>query len=221
MEKEFDRTIRNLYCVGRNYRLHAEELGNTVPTEPMLFLKPTHAAVPADGRVIELPGDRGELHYEAEVVLRIGRRYESGMSVDELADGLALGIDFTLRDAQSAIKAKGQPWLPAKGFLRSAPIGAFRSFPGAEAAADIPFALLINGLTVQEGRMREMIFPLQEIIRFTGEQYGLGPGDVLFTGTPEGVGKVNDGDRFELKWNGEDAGGITVRLISAGGDKRA
>ncbi|WP_058303484.1 fumarylacetoacetate hydrolase family protein [Gorillibacterium timonense] len=221
MENGFDQSIQNLYCVGRNYRLHAEELGNAVPTEPMLFLKPSHAVIPADGRVIELPGDRGELHYEAEVVLRIGRRFERGMSVDELADGFALGIDFTLRDVQSTLKAKGQPWLPAKGFLRSAPIGVFRPFPGAEAAADIPFSLEKNGHIVQSGQIRDMIFSLQQIVDFTGERYGLGPGDLIFTGTPAGVGKADEGDRFELKWNGEIAGSFVVRLTHASEDSRA
>lgn len=207
-------TIRNVYCVGRNYRLHAEELGNAIPEEPMLFLKPTHAVLPADGRTIRLPGGRGELHYEAELVLRIGRVYEAGLSVDELADGFALGVDFTLRTVQDGLKAKGQPWLAAKGFLHSAPLGRFRAFPGEAAITDIPFSLRKNGSRVQEGRAAEMIFPLQRIVAFIGERYGLGPGDLIFTGTPAGVGAAADGDRFELHWNGEEAGSFSVQLTT-------
>lgn len=101
-------SIRNIYCVGRNYGLHAAELGNDIPEEPMIFTKPTHALTPMNGSVIELPGDRGEVHYEAELVPHIGRKYEQGLTVDQLVDRMALGIDFTLRDVQTIIKKRGR-----------------------------------------------------------------------------------------------------------------
>ncbi|MGN7384782.1 fumarylacetoacetate hydrolase family protein [Paenibacillus sp. SAFN-117] len=204
--------IRNVYCVGRNYRLHAAELGNAVPDKPMLFMKPSHALVPMDGRTIGLPSGVGEIHYEAELVIHIGRSYEPGISVDELVDKMALGIDFTLRDVQTALKAKGQPWLPAKGFLQSAPIGPFRTFPGITRAGEGTFHLRKNGQMVQSGQPRDMIFDLQEIVDFCAEHYGIGPGDLIFTGTPEGVGAVADGDRLQLYWNDEPAGDILISV---------
>lgn len=215
--------VRNVYCVGRNYRLHAAELGNAVPDAPMLFMKPTHAVVGAEGGIVTLPADKGEVHYEAEVVLFVGRDYTPGISVDELVTGMALGIDFTLRTVQDGLKAKGHPWLAAKGFRQSAPLGPQMPYPGTEAAADIPFALQINRREVQRGKMAEMIFPPQAIIDFVAENYGLRAGDIIFTGTPTGVGVVKGSDRFELFWNGEPAGSFTVQLAASGdgGDTKA
>ncbi|MCL6456750.1 MAG: fumarylacetoacetate hydrolase family protein [Gorillibacterium sp.] len=204
--------IKNVYCVGRNYRLHAEELGNAVPDHPMLFMKPSHAVVAAEGETITLPGTSGEVHYEVEVVLHIGRSYEPGISVNELVDSMALGIDLTLRSVQDGLKAKGHPWLAAKGFLNSAPIGEFRPFPGVEETAAVPFSLNINGSQVQQGRMVDMIFSPQTIVDFVAEHYGLGAGDLIFTGTPAGVGPVHDGDQFELFWGNETCGSLSVSL---------
>lgn len=107
--------IRNVYCVGRNYKLHAEELGNAVPEEPMIFMKPSHAVVPLNGETLELPASKGEVHYEAELVVQIGRSYEPGMAVDELVEAYAFGIDFTLRDVQSVIKKKATHGQRPKG----------------------------------------------------------------------------------------------------------
>lgn len=107
--------IRNVYCVGRNYKLHAEELGNAVPDEPMIFMKPSHAVVPLNGETLGLPATKGEVHYEAELVVQIGRSYEPGMAVDELVDAYAFGIDFTLRDVQTVIKKKATRGQRPKG----------------------------------------------------------------------------------------------------------
>ncbi|GAA3401069.1 fumarylacetoacetate hydrolase family protein [Paenibacillus hodogayensis] len=205
--------IRNVYCVGRNYGLHAAELGNAIPEQPMLFSKPTHALVPFDGREIELPGSRGEVHYEAEIVIRIGRPYEKGIRVDEVVDGMALGIDFTLRDVQSELKKKGYPWLAAKGFLRSAPVTGFRPFPGVGELVSTEFRLLKNGAVAQQGKASEMIFDLQTLVDFSAEHFGIGPGDVLFTGTPAGVGAVADGDAFQLQYGGDVWGEGIIRLV--------
>ncbi|GAB7387027.1 fumarylacetoacetate hydrolase family protein [Bacillaceae bacterium] len=208
-------TIRNIYCVGRNYLLHAQELGNEVPTSPFLFLKPTHALAAADGQEIVLPGTRGEVHFEAELVLHVGRHYEQGMHVDELVDKLALGIDFTLRDVQGELKKKGLPWLLAKGFKNSAVLTSFRPFPGLEALQKIDFSLRKNGEQVQRGNITDMIFGLPEIIDFTSRHFGLAPGDIIFTGTPAGVGAVADGDRFELIFGEEVLGDCIIRLAQA------
>lgn len=204
--------VKNIYCVGRIYRLHAAELGNDVPEQPMLFMKPGHALLPMDGRQLELPANRGEIHYEAELVIHISRPYESGIRVDELVDKVALGLDLTLRDVQSEIKKQGHPWLPAKGFKGSAPIGPFRPFPGVERMNATSFHLRKNGETVQSGKSSEMIFDFQEIIDYCAAHYGLGPHDLIYTGTPAGVGALADGDHLELFWEEETAGAIRIGL---------
>ncbi|WDQ35509.1 fumarylacetoacetate hydrolase family protein [Paenibacillus marchantiae] len=202
--------IRNVYCVGRNYKLHAEELGNAVPDEPMIFMKPSHAVVALNSETLQLPATKGEVHYEAELVIQIGRSYEPGMAVDELIDAYAFGIDFTLRDVQTVIKKKGHPWTAAKGFKNSAPVTAFQPFPGAQALLEKDFTLTKNGAEVQRGNIRNMIFSLQDIVDYVGHHYGLGPGDVIFTGTPEGVGPTAAGDVLELAWDGEPLGKCTI-----------
>ncbi|MCS7460192.1 fumarylacetoacetate hydrolase family protein [Paenibacillus doosanensis] len=205
-------SIRNIYCVGRNYGLHAAELGNEVPEEPMIFTKPTHALVAIQGQPILLPGDRGEVHYETELVVHIAEDYKPGASVDQLIDAMALGIDFTLRDVQSVIKKKGQPWLPAKGFLNSAAIAGFRPFPGEEAVKRTEFSLRKNGAEVQRGNVNDMIFNLQTIVDYIARHYGLGKGDIIYTGTPAGVGALQSGDRMELLWGEEVVGTFTAQL---------
>lgn len=203
--------IRNVYCVGRNYRLHAEELGNAVPDEPMIFMKPSHAVVLMEGQELTLPEGRGEIHYEAELVVRIGADHTPGMNVDEVIDAYAFGIDFTLRDVQSVIKQKGHPWTAAKGFKNSAPISKFETLQSLQSLSDSEFTLNKNGKEVQRGNIRDMIFTIQNIVDYVSEHYGLGPGDIIFTGTPAGVGPVEPGDRLELTWANEAKGAVIVR----------
>ncbi|NOU97979.1 FAA hydrolase family protein [Paenibacillus sp. LMG 31456] len=205
-------SIRNIYCVGRNYGLHAAELGNDVPDEPMIFTKPTHSLVGIQGQTITLPGNRGEVHYETELVLHVGTAYKPGIGVDELINKFALGIDLTLRDVQSVIKKKGYPWLPAKGFVNSAPISEFRPFPGIEAVKETEFSLRKNGEEAQRGNINDMIFNFQVIIDYIAEHYGLGEGDIIYTGTPAGVAALQTGDRLELLWGEESFGEFTVEL---------
>ncbi|MWC27094.1 fumarylacetoacetate hydrolase family protein [Paenibacillus sp. MMS18-CY102] len=203
--------IRNIYCVGRNYALHAQELGNDVPEEPMIFSKPTHALHPAEGE-LRLPAGIGAIHYEAELVVRIGRAYEPGVPVGQIVDGLAIGIDWTARDVQSVLKEKRHPWLLAKGFKHSAVLSPFQPFPGAEAFASLNFQLLCNGETVQAGSPRDMIFPIERLVTYIGETFGLGEGDIIYTGTPAGVGSVKDGDELMLVLHGESFGPLKVSL---------
>lgn len=202
---------RNVYAVGRNYALHVRELGNDMLAAPLVFLKPTHAVVPMEGTVA-LPAHAGAVHHEAEIVLHIARPYEPGATVEEMVDRMALGLDLTLRDKQSELKKQGLPWLPAKGFRHSAPLCAWLPFPGTSAVERTEFVLCNNGEAVQRGFARDMLFPLRHLIEFVGTQYGLGPGDVLFTGTPEGVGPVADGDVLELFWGGVKQGDCRIRL---------
>jgi len=210
MGSEFG-SIRNVYCVGRNYALHAKELGNDVPEEPMIFSKPTHALHPAEG-VLKLPSEAGSIHYETELVVRIGRTYEPGVPVEQLVDGLAIGIDWTARDVQNVLKEKRHPWLQAKGFKNAAVLSPFRAFPGLEAFEALQFSLLHNGETAQEGSPRDMIFPLEKLVAYIGEHFGLAEGDVIYTGTPAGVGPVKDGDELILVMDGERFGPLHIKM---------
>lgn len=192
--------VNNVYCVGRNYKLHAEELGNQVPAEPLVFLKPSHAAVALDKAIIHLPKDAGLIHYEGELVLRIARDYVPGMSVQELVDVMALGLDFTLRDVHNDLQKKGLAWTAAKGFKNAAPLTPYIALPEQEELEATDFTVRKNGIEVQRGNVQNMIFSLQKIVEFIASRYGLGKGDIIFTGTPAGVGPVVSGDSFELFW---------------------
>ncbi|MDQ0063136.1 fumarylacetoacetate hydrolase family protein [Paenibacillus harenae] len=207
-----DNDIRNIYCIGRNYRLHALELGNDVPTSPMVFTKPTHALAPMDGNVVELPGSVGEVHFELEIVLRIGRDYGPGMKADEIIGDMTLGLDLTLRDVQSKIKAKGEPWLPAKGFKGSAPLGAWFPYPGQAALEQRTFKLIRSGQEAQRGQASDMIFDVAALIEFVGANYGLGAGDIIYTGTPAGVAALVDGDTLEAYWGDRKVGSCVIKL---------
>lgn len=204
--------IQNIYCVGRNYRLHAEELGNDVPTKPMIFEKPTHSLAQTSGQPIDLPGSRGELHYEAELVIHIARPYEPGVTLDQMIDKIALGIDFTLRDVQSELKRAGHPWLLAKGFKNSAILTSFHPFPGIDVLQQNDFSLLKNGEQVQRGNLRDVIFDLETLIAYISEHIGLDKGDIIYTGTPAGVGPIADGDVMTLLWGEETWGQFTANL---------
>jgi fumarylpyruvate hydrolase len=205
-------TINNIYCVGRNYALHAAELGNKVPEAPMIFMKPTHALVPMDGRTIRLPANRGAIHYEAEIILRISADYVSDQPPERWIDAFAIGLDLTLRDVQSNLKAQGYPWLPAKGFLNSAPIGVWQPFQGLESMVHTPFSLTINGEQRQQGTASEMIFSIEKLAKYIAEHYGLGRGDLIFTGTPAGVGALSDDDLLSVLWNKQNAGSIRIHM---------
>ena len=167
---------------------------------PMVFTKPTHALVPMDGREIELPGGEGEVQFQLEIVLRAGRDWEPGIREDELFDAMALGLDLTLRDVQSKLKEKGHPWLAAKGFRHSAPIGPWLAYPGRAVLETIDFSLLRGTEVAQLGNARDMIFPVDVLAEHIGSRYGLRSGNLIFTGTPAGVAAVRDGE--ELVANG-------------------
>ncbi|WP_027091251.1 fumarylacetoacetate hydrolase family protein [Cohnella thermotolerans] len=202
--------IRNIYCVGRNYRLHAAELGNAVPEAPMIFTKPTHALVPWQGEVA-LPGTFGSVHYEAELVLFVSEPYRPDRPLDEQISHFTVGLDFTLRDVQDKIKAKGYPWLEAKGFRNSAAVGNWLPYPGIDELAKRDFTLRLNGREVQRGNMKDMVFSIGELAEFVNERFGLGAGDLLYTGTPAGVGALQSGDRLVLEWDGNEVGnGVAI-----------
>lgn len=202
----------NIFCVGRNYKAHAIELGNDIPKSPMIFTKPSHALVPMLGNEIELPKDKGAIHYEVEIVVRISKDYVPGTPIKNAIDAITLGIDFTLRDVQDELKKKGHPWLAAKGFKQSAAIAKWMKWPEHYASYEkTPFALSINDKTVQKSDASYMIFNLETIISHIEANYGLGAGDLIFTGTPEGVGEINIGDQMKVFWNNVEVGSAVIR----------
>lgn len=204
--------VRNIYCIGRNYASHAKELGNKVPKIPLVFLKPL-GTICYDGATIELPKQSSDVHFEAEIVLAIDKSGKniSPARVKEHISGVGVGIDFTARDIQSISKKQGQPWTIAKGFDNFAPISSFTQLKEGQDLSDIDIKLFQNGFVKQHGNSSEMIFPIPNLITFLSQLFTLHPGDLIFTGTPEGVGKVSTGDKLEvLLNNGEQSLNVTI-----------
>lgn len=188
-----------IFCIGRNYAEHAKELNNPVPTgEPLIFMKPNTALL-VNNKPIYYPDYTKDLHYEGEIVLRICK---NGRSVEpEFAsryyDAVAFGIDFTARDIQDRLKSKGHPWEIAKGFDRSAPLSKFIPLEELSNPQDIHFQLKKNGEVVQDGHTRDLIFTFDSLICHISKYFTLHKGDMIFTGTPAGVGPVQIGDSLE------------------------
>ena len=185
-----------IICIGRNYRAHAQELKNEVPDEPVIFLKPDTAKIPGK-KVFFLPDFSQDIHHELEVVLKIAR---NGKNIAEkfalkYVEEISLGIDFTARDLQNKLKSKGLPWELAKAFDGSAPTGKF--VPLANYPTELDFRLHINGVLAQHGNTRDLLFSFAKIISFASTYFTLLKGDLIFTGTPAGVGPVKKGDKLE------------------------
>ena len=188
----------SIYCIGRNYVAHAKELGNEVPTSPVIFMKPSTALL-NKGEQLTIPSFTKDLHYEAELVLRVNKvaKKVKNAHVMDYCDAISVGIDFTARDVQNDLKAKGLPWEKAKAFDDSAVIGEW--IPLTEDMFENPFhySMTQNGNTVQEGDSSLMIYGLSQIIESITEYFTLYPDDLIYTGTPVGVGPTNKGDVFE------------------------
>ena len=186
-----------IICIGRNYVAHAQELNNPVPDRPMVFMKPPSALL-VNNKPLYYPAFTEDLHYELEVVLKIcknGRHVQPEFAGDYYKE-VALGIDFTARDLQKQCKAKGHPWEIAKGFDGSAAISDF--IPLNETpASGIAFQLKKNGALVQDGHTERMIFSFTDIIVYVSQFFKLQMGDLIYTGTPAGVGPVKIGDTLE------------------------
>ncbi len=185
-------------CIGRNYVEHAQELKNEVPTEPVFFLKPDTALLPKQ-RAFYIPDFSSDIHHEVELVLKVCK--EGKHIAEEFAnkyyDAITVGIDFTARDIQQKQKEKGLPWEPAKAFDHSAPVGEFISLSELPDQNKINFHLDINGKTVQQGTNELMIFSFAQVISYVSKFITLKKGDLIFTGTPKGVGQVKAGDTLE------------------------
>ncbi len=209
-----------LLCIGRNYARHAIEMEREVPiemerevpSEPLVFLKPATALVHSGGTVV-LPPQSREVHHEVELVALIGRggrHLPRGEALAHVA-GYAVGLDMTARDVQAAAKKKGHPWSVAKGFDTFAPLGSFVAASDMRDVQDLEISLAVNGETRQRGRTRDMLFPVAELVAYCPTTFTLEPGALLFTGTPEGVGPVEQGDRHEAEATGPPPLNVTVR----------
>jgi 2-keto-4-pentenoate hydratase/2-oxohepta-3-ene-1,7-dioic acid hydratase in catechol pathway len=186
-----------IICIGRNYAEHAKELGNSVPSEPVFFCKPDSAILPK-GNPFFIPDWTSDVHYEVELVLRIDRlgKHISKEFAPRYYGAVGLGIDFTARDVQEELKKKGLPWEKAKGFDGSAVIS--QEFIAAEELekSNVRFSLHKNNELVQSGNSSDMIFDFDSIIAYVSQYMTLKIGDLIFTGTPSGVGKVSAGDEL-------------------------
>jgi acylpyruvate hydrolase len=192
-----------IICIGRNYANHAKEMGSAIPTEPVFFMKPDTALLKEGDFYI--PDFSNDLHHEIEVVVRINK---VGKNIDEkfahkYYNEISLGIDFTARDIQEKCKEKGLPWEKAKAFDNSAPIANTWLNVNDIKLDTLNFKLLINGKEVQVGNTKDMIFSVDKLIAYVSKFITLKVGDLLFTGTPEGVGKVSVGDNLEGFIEGE------------------
>lgn len=186
-----------IFCVGRNYTEHAKELNNAIPEAPVIFMKPATALL--RGRDFYYPEFSKDIHYECELVYRVCKngKYIDEKFASKYVDAIALGIDFTARDIQSEQKKKGLPWEIAKAFDNSAVVSEFMPMNEMEDVASINFTMKKNDQVVQQGNASEMIFSIEKIISYLSVYFSLQQGDLIFTGTPSGVGPIAIGDKLE------------------------
>lgn len=197
-----DLPARKIVCIGRNYAAHARELGNAVPETPILFMKPATAMAPLVGG-FSIPARRGECHHETEITVLIGRTLKDASEAEchTAIAGVGLGLDLTLRDVQNELKKKGHPWEVAKAFDGAAPLSAFLR-PDEFDLDDIRFTLSVNGAVRQRGHSADMITPILPLLAHISTIFTLEPGDVVMTGTPEGVAPLQVGDVLTLEMAG-------------------
>ena len=187
-----------ILCIGRNYTAHIEELNNEKPDEPVIFTKPDTALL-KNNAPFYYPEFTKDIHHEVEIILRICKegKHIAPKFAHKYYDAIGLGIDFTARDIQAKAKAKGLPWALAKGFNGSAPISELLPLSEFEDLKNINFSLQVNGEVKQKGNTSLMLFPFDEIICYISKFITLKQGDIIFTGTPEGVGPIQVGDQLE------------------------
>ncbi len=200
-------------CIGKNYLAHAREMGWQIPQEPMFFFKPENA-LPSQAGIFPYPEFSQDVHYEIEVAVRIdaGGRNLTEEQAAGCYSHISLGIDFTARDLQKQQKELGFPWEICKSFEDSAPVGSW--IPLEEFGGDIQnlsFTLEVNGEGKQQGATRDMIFPVNQLIAHISRYVTLDPGDIMFTGTPEGIGPVQPGDTLKGYLEGTEVITVTVQ----------
>jgi len=184
-----------IICIGRNYAKHIEELQNEKPENPVIFLKPD-SAILAKNQPFFIPPFSNDIHYEVEVLVKINKvgKYIEEKFAHKYYDEIGLGIDFTARDLQSKLKEKGLPWEKAKGFDGSAVVGEFFPKESLGDLTNLKFTLSKNNELVQDGNTNAMLWKIDELIAYVSQFFTLKKGDIIFTGTPAGVGKVTEND---------------------------
>lgn len=187
-----------IICIGRNYAEHAKELNNPVPSEPVFFLKPDTSLITGN-QPFYYPDFSEDIHHEVELVLKISKPGKNILPQfsNKYYNEIGVGIDFTARDLQNQCKEKGLPWEKAKAFDGSAPLGGFISKEKLKAINNIDFSLKINSNIVQQGNTKDLLFSFDDIISYVSKYFTLKTGDLIYTGTPAGVGPVKIGDELE------------------------
>lgn len=200
-----------IICIGRNYAKHIEELANEKPTNPVVFLKPDSAILPNKNPFF-IPPFSNDVHYEVEILVKINKvgKFIDAKFAHKYYDEIGLGIDFTARDVQDECKEKGLPWEKAKAFDGSAVIGEF--YPKEQFdLVNISFQLYKNDVLVQDGKSNAMLWKIDELIAYISQYFTLKKGDIIFTGTPEGVGKVSENDVLKGVLEGREAFQIKIK----------
>jgi fumarylpyruvate hydrolase len=209
--------VHRIYCVGRNYVEHAKEMGFTGREPPFFFMKPADAVLPvAEGEVgrMHYPSLTKDLHHEVELVVAIGKGGRDIKADDAMAHvwGYAVGLDMTRRDLQGEAKKQGRPWCIGKGFDESAPIGPVKPAAACAIGPDTTISLDVNGATRQKSSIGKLIWSIPEIIEHVSAAWELAPGDLIFSGTPEGVAAVVAGDTLHARIDG--VGALQVQVIA-------
>ncbi len=205
--------IGKILCLGRNYAAHASEMNAAVPESPVVFLKPPTAIVHDGGNVI-IPRISSDVHHEVEMVVVIGKKGKNIPKEEAYSyvQGYAVGLDMTMRDVQAEAKKKGLPWTVAKGFDTSAPISQAEERNRIAHPNALDLLLRVNGEVRQKSNTRHMIFGIDYVVSYLSSIFTLEPGDLIFTGTPEGVGPVRAGDLLEAEL--ESVGRLRVGVIN-------
>jgi acylpyruvate hydrolase len=201
-----------IICVGRNYADHAKELHNDVPKEPVIFMKPKNALLLPD-KPLYYPEFTDDLQYECEVVVKINKngKYIQDKFAHKYYGEVTLGIDFTARDIQREQQKKGLPWEIAKGFDGSAAVGAFMPIDESRNVDSLEFHLDLNGNTVQRGNTKDMLFSVDKIIAYVSRYFTINIGDLIYTGTPAGVGSLSTQDKLEAYLQGTKVLDVNIR----------
>jgi 5-carboxymethyl-2-hydroxymuconate isomerase len=208
--KEF--RINNIFCIGKNYADHAKEMGGDIPKEPVIFLKPTSAVIP-NGSPIIIPPMSSNIHHEVELTVLIGKggkNIRRSSAMDHVA-GYGVGLDMTMRDRQSEAKKAGNPWAVSKGFDTSAPLSPFVAASSVGDPHELEITLKVNGAVRQHSNTKHMIFRIDVLIEYLSSIFTLEEGDIIYTGTPEGVAQVVAGDMLEAVIPGVGTIAHTVR----------
>lgn len=186
-----------IICVGRNYTDHVKELGNERPLEPVIFLKPDTALLQSN-QPFYIPDFSSDVHYEVEILVKINKvgKHIDKKYAHKYYDEIGLGIDFTARDLQTSLKSKGLPWERAKAFDGAAVVGDWLQKKNFDDLQDVNFSLYLNKNVVQKGNTGQMLWKIDELIEYISKYFTLKTGDIIFTGTPSGVGKITPNDEL-------------------------